>query len=125
MITGTTKATSRPNACRRPRAAAGFLCLTLLLLLLLLPVIAVDAAAAPSWTRGAPSQVEPQNLYKPPGITLEEATNMVRRETGGRVLSASPVERGGQRGYEIRVLIDGKRVKNYYVDSDGRMRSGG
>jgi hypothetical protein len=93
-------------------------------LLLLLPMLAADVMAAPAWARG-PTQIEPQTLAKPPGISLEQATNMVRRETGGRVLSATPVDRGGQRGYEVRVLIDGKRVKNYYVDGDGRMRSGG
>jgi hypothetical protein len=103
--------TPRSGALRRAVGAA---------LLLVLPAFAVNALAAPSWARAAPSQVEPQSLVKPSGITLEQATNMVRRETGGRVLSASPTDRGG---YEVRVLIDGKRVKNVYVDSDGRIRS--
>jgi hypothetical protein len=89
-------------------------------LLLLLPAFATDALAAPAWARPAPAQIEPQTLVKPSGITLEQATNMVRRETGGRVLSASPTDRGG---YEVRVLVDGKRVKNVHVDSDGRIRS--
>jgi hypothetical protein len=39
------------------------------------------------------------------------------------VLSATPAERGGQRGYEVRVLVDGKRVKSVFVDSEGRIRS--
>lgn len=67
---------------------------------------------------------QPQH-YAPPvgGISLEQAADKVRRQTGGRILSATPTEKGGRRGYEIRVLVDGKRVKQYYVDSEGRMSS--
>ncbi len=61
------------------------------------------------------------NYTRPAGISVEQAAATVRRETGGRVLSANPVNKGGQRGFNVRVLIDGKRVKQYYVDSQGRM----
>ena len=72
----------------------------------------------------AGQQAQPQH-YAPPvgGISLEQAADKVRRQTGGRVLSASPVEKGGRRGYNVRVLVDGKRVKQYYVDADGRVSS--
>lgn len=111
-----------------PRLAAGarrrllaMLTAGLLGAMLMLPE---PAAAAPAWARGVQQPLEPNSLVnKPPGISLEQAANMVRRETGGRVLSASPSERGGRRGYEIRVLVDGKRVKSYFVDGDGRVRS--
>lgn len=63
------------------------------------------------------------NYTKQGGISVEQAAAMVRRETGGRVLSAKPVKNNGERGYNVRVLIDGKRVKQYYVDSEGRMSS--
>lgn len=79
--------------------------------------------AAPDWMHGAKEQLEPNNLVRPPGITLEQAANKVRQQTGGRVLSASPSERSGERGFEVRVLLDGKRVKSYFVDGDGRIRS--
>lgn len=110
-----------PTGSRR-RRAGGWYCLAggVLALLVLTPAL---AAAAPDWRRNAQEQLEPNNLVRPPGISLEQAANKVRRQTGGRVLSASPTERGGQRGYEVRVLVDGKRVKNYFVDSDGRVRS--
>lgn len=85
---------------------------------------AAPATAAPKWMRGAEGEVEPRNLVDPPEISLEEATRVVRRQTGGRVLSASPARRGGQRGYEVRVLLDGKRVKNLFVDGEGRVRNG-
>lgn len=104
-------------ASRRPRvrlARRGWV--TALLLAVLLPGI---AAAAPDWRQ---PELEPQNLVRPPGISVERCANIVRRETGGRVLSASPAERGGQRGCEVRVLVDGKRVKSLFVDSEGRVR---
>jgi len=63
------------------------------------------------------------NYTKQGGVSVEQAAAMVRRETGGRVLSAKPVKNNGERGYNVRVLIDGKRVKQYYVDSDGLMSS--
>ena len=69
-------------------------------------------------------QAQPQYYTKPAGgITLEQAADTVRRQTGGRVLSATPVSKGGERGYNVRVLVDGKRVKQYYVDAEGRMSS--
>ena len=86
----------------------------LVLLILLLP-FSMLAIAAPA------QQPQSYNYSKQGGISVEQAAAMVRRETGGRVLSANPVKNNGQRGYNIRVLIDGKRVKQYYVDDQGRM----
>src|SRR5690606_37842523 len=84
-----------------------------LMLLLSTLLVAGPAVAAPDWRRSMQEQLEPNSLVENlPGISLEQAANKVRRETGGRVLSASPIDRGGQRGYEIRVLLDGKRVKS-------------
>ncbi|MCZ6852432.1 MAG: hypothetical protein O7G86_00815 [Gammaproteobacteria bacterium] len=69
----------------------------------------------------ADEQAQPNYYTKPPGMSLEQAADLVRRETGGRVLSAKPVNKQGRRGYNVRVLLDGKRVKQYYVDAQGRM----
>ncbi len=69
----------------------------------------------------AQQQSQPSYYTKPLGVSLEQAADMVRRQTGGRVLSATPVNTSGRRGYNIRVLLDGKRVKQYYVDAEGRM----
>ena len=79
-------------------------------------------AQSPFWLAAEP-ELKPNTLVKPPGISLEQATNIVRRQTGGGVLSAAPAGRGGQRGYEVRVLVDGKRVKKVFVDGQGNMRS--
>ena len=76
-------------------------------------------AQSPLWLAAEPD-LKPHGLVEPPGISLEQATNIVRRQTGGRVLSAAPA---GRRGYEVRVLVDGKRVKTVFVDSRGNLRS--
>lgn len=83
-------------------------------------VCAAPVQAAPGWF-DLPSQPQPQNLVSPPGVSLEQAAETVRRETGGRVLSASPAERSGIRGYDVRVLLEGKRVRNVFVDHEGRI----
>jgi len=108
----------KPHACIRWAAGqlTGFLVCALLVLGF------SSARAQPPWV-GAEPELQPQTLVKPPGISLEQATNIVRRQTGGRVLSAAPAGRGGQRGYEVRVLVDGKRVKTVFVDSQGNLRS--
>ena len=87
--------------------------------------LAADGLEAGSLlTQMVAQQVQPNHYAAPVGgITLEQAADKVRRKTGGRVLSATPVEKGGRRGYNVRVLVDGKRVKQYYVDSEGRMSS--
>ena len=59
----------------------------------------------------------PSQFAAPAAISLEQAADKVRRDTGGRVLSATPSEKGGRRGYDIRVLLDGKRVKKVFVDA--------
>ena len=86
----------------------------LLRLMLVLPLTFPASALAEQ-------QAQPSYYTKPPGVSLEQAADMVRRQTGGRVLSATPVNNSGRRGYNVRVLLDGKRVKQYYVDADGRM----
>ena len=84
----------------------------LLWLLLVLPFCSFAAA-----TDFMDQAKRPQSLVAPSAMTLEQAADKVRRETGGRVLSASPVEKGGRRGYDVRVLLDGKRVQKVFVDA--------
>lgn len=89
----------------------------LLWLVLVLPIFSAAA------TNDFLEQVkQPQQLISPPAMTLEQAADKVRRETGGRVLSAAPSQRAGKRGYDVRVLLDGKRVKKVFVDARGRGR---
>jgi hypothetical protein len=114
----------------RDRCRAGWL-----IVLLALACVPDFARAAPPFfssgqhgQNGQPPRPEPQSLVQPrqtepTGISREQAAGMVQRSTGGRVLSTTPVQRGGgTAGYEVRVLVDGKRVKNVFVDERGNIR---
>ena len=54
-------------------------------------------------------------------MTPESAAGVARRETGGRVLSVTPLE-GSQRGYRVRLLLDGGRVTTVLVGPGGGIR---
>ncbi len=58
-----------------------------------------------------------------PGISIERATAIARRETGGRVLSATPKQRSTGTEYRIRMLVDGERVITVTVDERGRVKN--
>ena len=79
-------------------------------LLLCLPLVAV--AAEP--------EVAHRSLAPHPGVSPDRAVHLVREEVDGRVLSVSPIE-GGWRGYEVRVLLDGGRIRTIRVDHRGRL----
>lgn len=87
----------------------------------LLLLVALALSVCLSSAVQAQQQSQPSYYAPPPGISLEQAADMIRRQTGGRVLSATPIKKNGQRGYNVRVLVDDKRVKQYYVDSEGRV----
>jgi len=54
-----------------------------------------------------------------PTITQEQAAAIAHRAYDGRVVS---VEKNGQGGWKVRVLLDGGRVKTVNVDSHGAIR---
>ena len=56
------------------------------------------------------------------GISMEKATSIARRNTGGRVLSASPQKRKAGTSYKVRMLVDGERVVTVTVDHQGRIK---
>jgi hypothetical protein len=86
---------------------------------LVLPVYTFHAVAAQS-----SDAVPPSNFVQQPAISVEQATAIARRQTGGgRVLSAAPVE-GGNRGYRVRVLLEGGRVTTVVTDRAGGVREG-
>ncbi|MCZ6641107.1 MAG: PepSY domain-containing protein [Gammaproteobacteria bacterium] len=101
----------------------------LLLLVLVLPLsfnlVYADALLSAVANVGVfAGAAEPKKLVAhQSGISMEEATNIVRGKFGGRVLSAAPVRRGDQRGFEIRMLLDGKKVKKVFIDDQGRVKA--
>jgi|GEM_PF-1620120 len=50
-------------------------------------------------------------------IGMGEATEIVRRQTGGRVLNAQDVRQGGRDGYRVKVLIGSSEVRIFFVDA--------
>ena len=58
-------------------------------------------------------------LAQKSGISMQRATAIVRRATGGRVVSASPTKNGG---FKVRVVLEGGRVKTVKVDRNGNIR---
>ncbi len=57
-----------------------------------------------------------------PGVGLEQATQIARRHTGGRVLSATPLQRSSGTEYRVRMLVDGERVVTVTVDASGQVK---
>jgi hypothetical protein len=54
--------------------------------------------------------------------SLDEAVSNVRRDTGGRVLSAEKRERGRGTTYRIKVLMPNASVRSFDVETQERER---
>jgi hypothetical protein len=97
---------------------------TVLAAILLLPSHAAASQAFPFPTL-EPAPLVPQTLVEvpgnAPGLSREQAAALVQSRLGGRVLSTQPVWQGEQPGYEVRVLLEGKRVRSVYVDAEGNL----
>ena len=94
-------------------------CVLLAWLILQIPVHA-QSTDPDEW--GAEWRDESRSSFAPPpgrnDMSAEQATTLVRQQTGGRVLSATPVEGG----YRVRVLVDGGRVTTLHVTNGGRIQ---
>lgn len=84
-------------------------------LLILLALGAGSAMAAPAWSGGF-HRVAGQ----PAGISLDQAAEQVRRETGGRILSAATVNKDGRPVHRIKVLTPDRRVVIREIAAGGR-----
>ncbi|MCW8918315.1 MAG: hypothetical protein OQL08_05820 [Gammaproteobacteria bacterium] len=95
-----------------------------LTLALLLCLLASGASAQPwggSWQNAQNGTVTVEDLMGSDDprlqITLDQATATVRRETGGRVLSASTVREGGLFVHRIKVLTPQNQVQIHEVEA--------
>lgn len=52
------------------------------------------------------------------GVSLAQATRMVREQTGGQVLRAETKRDKGRTVHRIRVLTEDGRVRTYHVDAE-------
>jgi uncharacterized membrane protein YkoI len=55
--------------------------------------------------------------YAPRQMNLSEAVAAAERSTGGRVLSAEPIDEGGRLLYRVKVLTPNGRVSVLYLDA--------
>lgn len=55
--------------------------------------------------------------YAPRGMNLSEAVSVAERNTGGRVLSAEPLDENGQLSYRVKVLTPNGRVQVLFIDA--------
>lgn len=56
------------------------------------------------------------------GISLDQAVQQVRQETGGRVLSADSVRQGDRLVHRIKVLTPSGHVRVYTIDAQAGRR---
>ena len=56
------------------------------------------------------------------GLSLNQAVQQVRRETGGRVLSADTVNQDGRTMHRIKVLTPSGQVRIVTIDAQSRSR---
>lgn len=90
------------------------------LLSFLLAGLLAWAAAFPAQAReGHPPRRESAPRERP---SLDEAVANLRRDTGGRVLSAREQERRSGAAYRIKVLLPDASVRSFDVPARGRER---
>lgn len=78
-----------------------------LVILLSLAATGVEAETRDrDWKSGRPTHEKGR-----PGLTLDEAVEQARRETGGRILSFETEDRNGRPGYRIKILTPDGRVR--------------
>lgn len=97
-----------------------------LTLALLLTLFASAATAQAAWRDGGwrsaqNGTVTTQDLMGDEDprllITLDQAVAQVRRETGGRILSAKTVHQGGALVHRIKVLTPDKQVQIHEIEA--------
>ena len=67
----------------------------------------------------APAATEPLRVAQASnGISLAQATRMVRDQTGGQVLRAETKRDKGRTVHRIRVLTEDGRVRTWHVDAE-------
>ena len=96
-------------------------CLRTLALLWLTASAATAQAFGPEdWLDNGTVNVAPRSPLVQQNMSAAQAAAIVRSRHGGRVLSVQPGRRGEVRGYRVRILVDGARVREVFVGDGGR-----
>lgn len=95
--------------------------------IILISVLSLFGAAVPV---GSADLWEPDELVAPAFVPrsaashadsgIDAAVRRVRRETGGRLLSADTVEQSDGQVYRIKVLLPSGRMRVFVIDADDR-----
>jgi uncharacterized iron-regulated membrane protein len=75
------------------------------------------AGAGTRWPPPYPYLMAQQAHPQGGGISLDEAVSRVRRQTGGKILSAETSRVDGRRVHRIKVLTEQGRVQRLQVDA--------
>lgn len=73
--------------------------------------------AARPWPEAAGAAPGMSLIAAQPSVTGEQAADLARRATGGRVLSVKRVVRDGRTLYRVKVLTQGGVVRSVFVDA--------
>jgi uncharacterized membrane protein YkoI len=73
------------------------------------------AGAVEPWLASAMDLLEGQGGA--PALSLNDAASRAQRTFGGQVISITPAEQDGRRGWRVKILLDGGRVKTVFVDA--------
>lgn len=93
---------------------------------LLLASICLVTAAMPASSdyepdfRGVGSPLMDERVNTHSGMSLDQAVQRVRRETGGRVLAADTIDQAAGSVHRIKVLLPSGRVRVVIVDAGDR-----
>ncbi|MEE4299690.1 MAG: PepSY domain-containing protein [Pseudomonadales bacterium] len=85
---------------------------------LLLGVLALPARAevGGDWLVAAIDLLE-QGRRPPPVLSINDAASRAQDRFGGQVISISPAEQDGRRGYRVKILLESGRVKTLFVEA--------
>ena len=53
----------------------------------------------------------------PPVLSINDAASRAQDRFGGQVISISPAEQDGRRGYRVKILLESGRVKTLFVEA--------
>lgn len=86
---------------------------TLALLLALSMTPAAHAGEARSWLASALDMLERGDA---PVLSINDAASRAQDRFGGQVISITPAQLDGQRGFRVKVLLESGRVKTLFVE---------
>lgn len=103
----------RRHAQRRTGRRSAFAAAFVLLGVLVMPSV---SHGADDWLFAALDLFE-QGRRPPPSMSINDAASIAQDRFGGQVISISPAEQNGRRGYRVKILLESGRVKTLFVEA--------